>query len=134
MLGLLTEVEAGAESELELRYLHDVERPHGLPCGVRQRRSRSGKEVRDVLYEDYGTIVELDGAVHALRRLRDMHRDNGALMAGLVSLRYGWPDVTGSPCQVAWQIAALLVARGWGGLPTRCAQCEKAGDADLSFG
>lgn len=131
MLALLGEVEEGAESPLELRYLHDVERAHGLPRGVRQHRSRRGSEVRDILYEEYATIVELDGVVHALRRLRDMRRDNAALLQGRISLRYGWPDVTGSPCQVAWQVAALLSARGWNGRPTRCPRSDRASDADL---
>lgn len=132
MLALLSDVEEGAESTLELRYLHDVERAHGLPRGVRQQRGRSGKEVRDVLYEEFATIVELDGVVHALRRLRDMNRDNAALLRGEVSLRYGWSDVTSSPCQVAWQVASLLVSRGWSGLPTRCPRCRSASDSDMA--
>lgn len=37
---LLTDVDDGAESPLELRYLNEVERPHGLPRGVRQHRDR----------------------------------------------------------------------------------------------
>lgn len=134
LLGLLGDVGEGAESPLELRYFHDVEQAHGLPRGARQRRSRNGREVRDVLYEEYATIVELDGLVHALRQLRDMHRDNAALLTGQVSLRYGWPDVTGRPCQVAWQVAAILSARGGSGLPTRCPRCATAGDADLILG
>jgi very-short-patch-repair endonuclease len=131
MLALLGDVREGAESALELRYLQDVERAHGLPRGKRQRRSNSGKEVRDVLYEEYVTIVELDGSPHALRRLRDMRRDNAALLAGQVTLRYGWPDVTERPCQVAWQVAAILTSRGWMGLPSRCPWCENASDTDL---
>jgi hypothetical protein len=59
VLALLGDVGRGAESTLELRYLRDVERAHGLPAGVRQRRSRTGAEVRDVLYEDQATVIEL---------------------------------------------------------------------------
>jgi very-short-patch-repair endonuclease len=131
VLALLGEVGRGAESTLELRYLRDVERAHGLPVGRRQHRSRSGAEVRDVLYEVYATVVELDGLTHLRRVLRDMRRDNAALVGGLATLRFGWPDVTGTPCQVAWQVAAVLVARGWSGLPTRCRRCAAATDADL---
>jgi len=131
MIALLAEVGEGAESPLELTYLHDVEQAHGLPTATRQQRSRSGREVRDALYEDYSTLVELDGQVHALGKLRDMRRDNRALLDGLATLRYGWPDVTGSPCQVAFQVAAVLVTRGWTGLPTRCPRCEHATDGDL---
>ena len=131
VLALLGDVGRGAESTLELRYLRDVERAHGLPAGVRQRRSRTGAEVRDVLYEDQATVIELDGLAHLRRILRDMRRDNAALAGGLATLRFGWSDVTGSPCQVAWQVAAVLVARGWTELPTRCHRCAAATDADL---
>jgi very-short-patch-repair endonuclease len=131
LLALLGEVGQGAESTLELCYLRDVERAHGLPRGLRQQRSRTGGEVRDVLYQEYATVVELDGLAHLRRILRDMRRDNAALLDGLVSLRFGWTDVSERPCRVAWQVAALLVARGWSGLPTRCPRCALATDADL---
>ncbi len=131
VLALLGDVGRGAESTLELRYLRDVERAHGLPAWVRQRRRRTGAEVRDVLYEDQATVIELDGLAHLRRILRDMRRDNAALAGGLATLRFGWSDVTGSPCQVAWQVAAVLVARGWTELPTRCHRCAAATDADL---
>ena len=84
-----------------------------------------------MLYDEYATIVELDGLARLRRILRDMRRDNTALLEGLVSLRFGWPDVTEHPCRVAWQVAAVLVARGWSGLPTRCPRCATATDADL---
>lgn len=131
---LLAEVAEGAESPLELRYLREVERPHGLPPARRQAQSRRGKQFRDMLYDEFATIVELDGRVHIAGRFRDMRRDNAALLAGEVTLRYGWPDVTERPCPVAWEVAAVLVARGWSGQPTRCARCAGATDADLRAG
>lgn len=134
ILALLGDVREGAESVLELRYLNDIERAHSLPAGTRQHRSTRGNDVRDVLYEEYATIVELDGGVHALRQLRDMQRDNRALVEGKVSLRFGWHDVTSRSCQVAWQVAAILVSRGWLGQPSRCVRCEGATEADLRFG
>jgi hypothetical protein len=130
----LGDVREGAESVLELRYLNDIERAHSLPTGTRQHRSTRGNDVRAVLYEEYATIVELDGGVHALRQLRDMQRDNRALVDGKVSLRFGWHDVTSRSCQVAWQVAAILVSRGWLGQPSRCVRCEGATEADLRFG
>ncbi len=62
---ILRDVAAGAYSVLEHRYLVDVERPHGLPVGDRQRRVKPGKTVayRDVDYIDLGTGVELDGRI-----------------------------------------------------------------------
>ena len=57
---LLSDVDVGAESPIELRYLRDVERPHGLPRGDRQQ-SRSGLPYQtDVDYEEFRVIVELD--------------------------------------------------------------------------
>ena len=128
---LLGDVSEGAQSALELRYLNDVERSHGLPRGSRQTRARRGKAFRDVRHDEYATIVELDGDVHARQKLRDARRDNAALLDGDVTLRYGWPDVTERPCQAAWEVAAILVTRGWSGLPTRCPRCADASDADL---
>lgn len=54
----LAVVTTGAQSALETRYLRDVERPHGLPVGTRQR-SVSEHSVSDVVYEQYRTIAEL---------------------------------------------------------------------------
>lgn len=117
LVSMLSDVAAGAESPLELNYLRDVERPHDLPRAQRQVRSQSRKEVRDMVYEEYAAIIELDGRVHIAGRFRDMSRDNDALLGGRVTLRYGWTDVTDRPCQVARQVADLLIARGWPGAP-----------------
>lgn len=120
---LLADVAEGTESPLEVRYLTDVERAHGLPRAVRQVRSRSGREVRDVRYVEYATIVELDGRLHIAGRFKDMRRDNAALLDGDLTLRYGWSDVTERPCLVAAEVARLLSARGWSGSPTMCRRC-----------
>lgn len=122
---LLEDVAEGAESPLELRYLRHVERPHGLPRGARQRPSSDRRALRDVLYEAYGFVVELDGRRgHAGEgRFRDMRRDNAALLARLSTVRYGFGDVAGSPCEVAWEVAQLLMMRGWPGPFQRCPRC-----------
>ncbi|HEY1616493.1 MAG TPA: hypothetical protein VGG25_02685 [Streptosporangiaceae bacterium] len=110
---------AGAHSVLEYRYVRGVERPHGLPGGVRQARARRGRAViyRDVLYEEYALAVELDGqAAHpAELRWKDIHRDNAAAADGVTTLRFGWLDVTQSPCLVAAQVAQVLGLRGYSG-------------------
>ncbi|HYI53833.1 MAG TPA: hypothetical protein VEX57_07705 [Microlunatus sp.] len=128
---ILGDVAEGAESVLEMHYLRDVERAHGLPRGSRQHRSRRGGAYRDVLYEAFATIAELDGVIHARQRFRDNRRDNAALLDGDVTLRYGWADVTERPCQVAFEVAAVLRARGWTGFPARCSRCCEATDGDL---
>jgi hypothetical protein len=110
---------AGVNSVLEYRYLRDVERPHGLPRGTRQARVQRGSrtEYRDVLYDDYGVVVELDGRVaHPDEtRWRDDRRDNAATADGLATLRYGWLEVRQHPCLVAAEVARTLGRRGFRG-------------------
>ena len=122
---ILENVSEGAESPLEIRYLRDVERPHGLPRGARQRPSADRPALRDVLYERYAFIVELDGRKghEGEGKFRDMRRDNAALRANLSTVRYGFGDVAGSPCDVGWEVARLLMRRGWPGPFTRCSRC-----------
>jgi hypothetical protein len=114
---LLSPDAAGQHSILEHRYVRDVERPHNLPAGTRQARTdrRGRTEYRDTLYEEYGLIVELDGRLAHPGDVRwaDIARDNAAAADGLTTLRYGWLPVTGSPCQVAAEVAKLLTARGY---------------------
>lgn len=121
---LVREVADGAESPLELRYLRDVERRHGLPPGHRQRRTTTPGR-RDVLYPEFGVVVELDGKLghQGKGRFRDMARDNRALLERLVTLRYGFGDVAGQPCLVAREVGQLLDQRGWQGSPERCPAC-----------
>lgn len=126
---VLTEATDGVASPLELRYLRDVERPHGLPAGERNRSDEiSGRRrYRDVRYRRWRVVVELDGrAAHPgeERELDDV-RDNDVMLRGERTLRYGWRSVTGSPCLVAVQVAALLAQGGWSRNPTACrGQCR----------
>ncbi|GAA1830680.1 type IV toxin-antitoxin system AbiEi family antitoxin domain-containing protein [Microlunatus capsulatus] len=119
---LLADVAAGAETPLEVRYLRDVERAHGLPVAERQQRSGTHAYVRDVLYRAFGTVVELDGRLghEGVGRFRDMVRDNRTLLAGEVTLRFGAVDVYEQRCLVARQVAAVLQQRGWDGRPVPC--------------
>ncbi len=131
----LADVGAGAHSLLELRYLRDVERPHGLPAGQRQARARQGSRnaYRDVLYEQFGVAVETDGAVaHPPEaRWRDRERDNASAVGGVVTLRYGWAAITQRPCWVAAQVGDVLRSRGWPGSVRPCGPgCLAVGAAD----
>lgn len=104
-----TDAAAGAHSVLEMLYLRDVERAHGLPAGQRQVRVSSAREWVDVLYPEYGIVVELDGkSFHADAPFRDRARDNRNSRLGLKPLRFGWADITGDPCGIAREIAALM--------------------------
>jgi very-short-patch-repair endonuclease len=133
LIDILGDVAAGAESPLEMKFVHQVERPHGLPRGNRQRRRHGLPYISDVGYDAYRLLVELDGRAghEGTGRFRDMNRDNQFALIEWITLRYGWYDVVHRPCVVAFQIAAALAARGWNGLPTRCFRCSNATDLDL---
>ncbi len=130
---LLGDVEAGAESSLEIGYLRDVERAHGLPVGLRQKSRLGLPFVTDVSYEGFRLLVELDGRLghEGMGRFRDMNRDNRFVLAAIPTLRYGWFDVLDRPCLVAAQVAAVLWAQGWSDLLGRCERCVGATEADL---
>ena len=130
---ILGDVAAGAESPLEMRFLHDVERPHGLPRGVRQQSRRGLPYASDVGYDDYQVLVELDGRKGhvGVGLFRDMKRDNRFAILEWITLRYSWYDVVHRPCVVAFEIAAALVARGWDGMPTRCFRCVDVPEIEL---
>jgi hypothetical protein len=114
----------GVQSLLEFRYVNWVERPHGLPPGRRQQPVQRGRrrEYRDVEYEEYGLVVELDGrgAHPEWRRWADIRRDNAAAAAGRATLRYGWADVSDEACRIAQEVGDVLRQRGWGGPLRRC--------------
>ena len=120
----LQDARDGLESYLELVYLRRVERAHGLPTGKRQvRADRAGRPIRrDVVYEEFGLIVELDGRVgheDVNSRWRDMARDNAALLESKLTLRFGY-QLVGDPCSAAAQTATILRLRGWSGSPNPC--------------
>jgi hypothetical protein len=131
-ISALAEIAGGVQSVLEHRYVRDVEHAHGLPTARRQAKFVRGSRTiyLDNLYDAFGVAVELDGrAAHTVEeRFRDMNRDNANTAAGIITLRYGWPDVTGRSCETASQIAAVLRQCGWDGLPRRCGPaCRVAG-------
>ena len=131
LLSALGDIGDGARSVLEIRYIRDVERPHGLARARRQAgmTRSSGHIYLDNLVDRYRTCIELDGkAAHPVAdRWRDIARDNASAADGITTLRYGWPDVAQHPCQTAAQIAAVLRQRGWTGQPTPCGESCRLG-------
>lgn len=130
---ILGDVGEGAESPLELAYLRDVERAHGLPRGRRQKSRAGLSHVSDVGYDEWALLAELDGRDGHVEegRFRDRRRDNAFALRSLLTLRFGWHDVTDNPCAVAWQVATVLRARGWPGELRRCGRCRALSDADF---
>lgn len=131
MLAAIGTIADGVHSSLEYRYVGNVERAHALPKARRQVRSerRGRAQYADNVYEEYGLVVEVDGqASHLVQdRWHDIHRDNHNARLGVITLRYSWADVTGRPCEVAAEIAAVLRMRGWAGRLTSCGpRCQAA--------
>ncbi len=124
LLAALGDARLGVQSILEHGYLYRVQRPHGLPAGTHQRRTRSGagSTYEDVRYEQYGVVVELDGqqAHPDGERWRDTRRDNLNAASGLITLRYTYADVMERPCEIADEVARALASRGYTGGGRRC--------------
>jgi hypothetical protein len=116
----------GVLSVLEYRYVHRVERPHGLPAARRQVRirQRTGNKYLDNLYQRYGVCSELDGtAAHpADEQWRDKHRDNANAVRGIITLRFGVADLGDRRCQTAADVAAVLSLRGWASVAHPCSR------------
>jgi hypothetical protein len=133
VLDVLADVRSGRVSPLEVHYRRNVEIPHDLPS------SRAGQALRlggrrwyaDVRYEPYRVRVELEGLTWhpADERWRDDVRDNAAVLAGDVVLRFGWRDVGAKPCGTAAQVATVLRSRGWAGSPRACGPTCSVGRA-----
>ena len=123
----LADIEAGAESPAEVRYIRDVERAHGLPVARRQAREIAGRH--DNLYDAFGLIVEVDGRLgheQWVDRVADGRRDRQAALGTGTTTRVFWPDVAISTCATAAEIGAMLAVRGWGGRVRACRRAECA--------
>ena len=114
---VLSAADEGVESAIEGRYLHDVERAHRLPVGVRQwRRQGNGRERHDVGYPDQHVLVELDGRLgHEgfQAQVHDGRRDRRGAGSGWLTVRAYWPDVAVTPCVLTVEVGAVLNDRGW---------------------
>jgi hypothetical protein len=115
----------GANSTLELRYVRDVERAHGLPAARRQaRRTLGGRtHYKDNWYAEYRVAVEIDGPAYhqGERASADRDRDNFNLAADAVqTFRFGPVGVTERVCDSAALVAATLRRNGWDGIPHPC--------------
>lgn len=124
LIDVLRDVDSGAHSVLEHRYLRDVERAHGLPTGHRQVREVAGGRlaIRDVVYARQQVLVELDGRfghTDALDRWADLDRDLAAAVQAHLTIRLGWAQVL-SPCRVGAAVAQILMSRGWTGSARPC--------------
>jgi hypothetical protein len=115
--GALADITGGVYFHVEWHYGKDVELAHGLPKGVRQasRVIDGEKHLKDVLYDDRGLCVELDGRI--------CHGDKRAAK-DVRTLRFGHVDVTERACTTAALVAAALHGAGWDGTPRPCRRTD----------
>lgn len=126
--GLVDDLATGTHSVLEHGYLTKVERAHGLPMERRQspRTGASGGQFRDIEYEGYALVVELDGAL-GHDSWRDQARDADRTLddlaeLGAVTARLRFHQVFDTPCQTAARVGRILTRNGWSGTPQSCGQ------------
>lgn len=129
---VLADVEAGTCSVLEHAYLTDVERPHGLPRGIRQDPATAGgrRMFRDVAYRGtepaWTQYVELDGRLFhdsTKARDRDLERDLDAALERAGTVRLGYGQVLGRACGTAGKLGRLFQLQGWPGEAIPCPRC-----------
>lgn len=124
---VLTDIDEGTCSTLEALYLQRVERPHGLPRPRRQHRPVGQRVIRDIDYEEFGIVIELDGRLFhdtAAGHDADLERDLDAkLHQDRDTVRLGWGQVVRRTCSTSVKIGSLLRNRGWRGRWRRCSGC-----------
>lgn len=127
---VLTDIAEGSCSALEQAYIERVERPHGLPKPRRQHRPIGLQVVRDMDYEQFGLVIELDGRQfhdNALARDCDLERDIDALLhEGRDTVRLGWGQVVRRSCSTSVKVGTLCSQRGWTGRWHPCPVCPQS--------
>ena len=130
---VLSDAAPGVQSVLERSYVLKVERRHGLPQGSRQVReaTAAGVVYRDVLYEEFGVVVELGGLrwhESSSTRSADLDRDLELAADGRITQRLGWRQAERQPCLTAARLAEVLRRRGWAGVAHPCGpRCALSG-------
>jgi very-short-patch-repair endonuclease len=124
---VLADVAAGAESVMEVRFVRDVARAHGLPAGRLQAATVvRGLRVHDVAYDAERVLLELDGRLghEGAARVGDGVRDRLSATRGWLTVRAFWGDVAVTPCALAVEMGDVLATRGWRG---RLHPCRRRG-------
>lgn len=133
LMNVLQDVAAGSCSALELLFVDDVVRAHGLPLPDRQHthgvRDEGGRvEHRDAEWPRFGVVCELDGRLfhdNAGQHDRDLDRDLDDAADGRRAVRLGWGQVSRRACRTARRLDRLLRRHGWTGEMTPCPECPQ---------
>ena len=107
----IPDIRAGVHSPLELRYVRDVERRHGLPRGDRQVPVIRGvtRQYIDVLIRGLRRGRRTRRRPRALCRRQEprRRRDNANTLDGYQTLRYSWTPVAYHACATALEVFSL---------------------------
>ena len=117
----LDDIGGGSHSALEVRFVRDVVRAHGLPTPRAQRPTSAG--THDAAFDDQKVLVELDGLAYhgdAWSRTSDSRRDRRSAGVGWLTVRVVWVDVALHACATALDVGAVLAQRGWAGQVRAC--------------
>lgn len=126
------DVAEGIESLAEHRFVHRVLRQHGLPPFSMQVLTQRGRV--DFRNAAHALSVEVDGLqFHSGRNFRgDRKRDRKAGAEGDLTVRATWWDVEDEPCDLAMDLASVLLHRGWTGQATGCSPTCPVGRLEAS--
>lgn len=113
---VVLDLAGGARSISELEFTQECRR-RGLPEPGRQvvRRGRDGRYYLDVLWDEWGVVVEIDGIHHswATQVVSDALRHNDVTLTGLVVLRLPLLGLRVAPDDFFDQIERALRSAGW---------------------
>jgi very-short-patch-repair endonuclease len=113
---VVTDLLGGVRSLAELDFAHQC-RSRGLPEPTRQvvRRGKDGRYFLDVLWEEWGVVVEVDGIQHALAEevVADALRHNDVTLDHLTVLRLPVLGLRVAADEFFAQIEQALADAGW---------------------
>jgi very-short-patch-repair endonuclease len=113
---VLLDVIDGVQALGELDFARECRR-RGLPQPSRQvlRRGPRGRAYLDVYWDEYGLVVEIEGAHHdaPLNAVDDALRQNALTSEGERVLRIPVIGLRTDPDRFMAQVEACLIARGW---------------------
>lgn len=119
VMDVVTDLIGGVRSLAELDFARECRR-RGLPEPTRQvvRRGKDGRYYLDVIWEEWGIVVEVDGIHHALAQevVADALRHNDVTLDNLTVLRLPVLGLRVAADEFFDQIERALVGAGWSGV------------------
>ena len=116
VVDVVTDLLGGVRSLAELDFAGQC-RARGFPEPTRQavRRAPDGRYYLDVLWEDFGVVVEIDGIQHALAQevVADALRHNDVTLQDLTVLRLPVLGLRAAPDKFFAQVERALIEGGW---------------------